>query len=364
MKKILFFIAIMMLSIDAYSYQNAIPVDGNGTQIGTTNNPLHATLTGNIGIGTARPSATLDVEGTLSTALFQGNGVGTGTLTPAIGVGTSHPFGYVEVNMGSQGGPTQWALSIIGNNAGVTGLGDNNSNILVSNSNSAGFAEYNATNNLGPGSDIIGLGISGSTANSHNTYPGAAYIYTTGSTPFAISANATVNTIPGIIVTTANNVGIGTFGPTTSQPFEIGNAQFDIMANGNIGIGTINPTAQVQAVASSPIINSTSNNAGGLGALAAFNSSGDESAIVCTGTSYAIPRTCGVLTSAGRPFNFGNFSGSIFQTIDSNGNIGIGSANPDSILNIPSLKSTTGTRYICIGTTGRITSSASACSGT
>ena len=31
---------------------------------------------------------------------------------------------------------------------------------------------------------------------------------------------------------------------------------------------------------------------------------------------------------------------------------------------IPSLKSTTGTRYLCIGTTGTITSSASACSGT
>jgi hypothetical protein len=64
--------------------------------------------------------------------------------------------------------------------------------------------------------------------------------------------------------------------------------------------------------------------------------------------------------------------------ITMNGNIGIGSASPGQLLDvqgtvrvlgggiitIPSLKATTGTRYLCIDTVGNVTSSATACSGT
>jgi hypothetical protein len=51
--------------------------------------------------------------------------------------------------------------------------------------------------------------------------------------------------------------------------------------------------------------------------------------------------------------------------IDSNGNVGIGTiTSNNSVLEIPSLKATTGTRYLCIDTNGAISSSASACSGT
>lgn len=38
--------------------------------------------------------------------------------------------------------------------------------------------------------------------------------------------------------------------------------------------------------------------------------------------------------------------------------------NPDGSTVIPQLKSTTGTRYVCVDTTGKLTSSATACSGT
>ena len=46
------------------------------------------------------------------------------------------------------------------------------------------------------------------------------------------------------------------------------------------------------------------------------------------------------------------------------GNVGIGTTSTDAALTIPALKSTTGTKYLCINTSGKVISSASACSGT
>jgi hypothetical protein len=51
-------------------------------------------------------------------------------------------------------------------------------------------------------------------------------------------------------------------------------------------------------------------------------------------------------------------------TVLDNGNIGIGSTQPTGILSIPSIKATSGTRYLCIDSVGVVSSSASPCSGT
>jgi hypothetical protein len=46
------------------------------------------------------------------------------------------------------------------------------------------------------------------------------------------------------------------------------------------------------------------------------------------------------------------------------GNLGIGTFAPTAVVTIPSLKSTTGTRYVCIDTAGNLSSSAAVCTGT
>ena len=51
-------------------------------------------------------------------------------------------------------------------------------------------------------------------------------------------------------------------------------------------------------------------------------------------------------------------------TVLDNGNVGIGSITPSAIITVPSLKATSGTRFLCIDTIGNVSSSASACSGT
>jgi hypothetical protein len=324
---------------------------------------------GNVGINSTVPAGLLDVEGTLSTAIFQGSSynyqtnanIGIGTLSPmtsAIGVGTTSPrTGYVEINTGANDNVTQWSLAIISNQPGT----GNQGSILLNNTNTKGYSEFDATNDTGSANHFAGWGIGGSAATLN---PNGSYWYTGGLTNIALQTDYTQNTVPGIFISgdTAQNVGIGT--STPSQKFEVGLQSLDIMSNGNIGIGTIKPASQIQVVAATPTIQSVSNSSSSLGAVSVFNSASVGASLISTGSSYAIPNVIGILATTGKNFNFGSSGGSIFETIDQNGNVGIGSVNPNGILTIPSLKSTTGVRYLCISTTGVISSQAAACVGT
>lgn len=135
----------------------------------------------------------------------------------------------------------------------------------------------------------------------------------------------------------------------------------------NVGIGTTAPNQKFQIKESSTAntsFESWNTNASGLASFRAVNDTNKRAQLVCTGGSYVVPNVCGMLVTTGDKFSIGEEDGTQNVTVDGNGNVGIGSTSPNSILNIPSLKSTTGTRYLCIGTTGIITSSATACSGT
>ena len=134
----------------------------------------------------------------------------------------------------------------------------------------------------------------------------------------------------------------------------------------NIGIGTALPITQLEMRGSGSSFYGpqvTNTNSSGYAQFALYNSAGNGMLFFASGSGYAIPNTNGIFSSTGTSESFGKTNGTINVTIDPSGNVGIGSANPNSILNIPALKSTTGTRFLCIGTTGIVTS-ATTCTGT
>lgn len=316
-------------------------VDVFGT---TSNKALEINKVGNVGISTFNPFGRLDVEGT-APMIIQGN-LGIGTTNSAVGIGTYNPqLGWVEIHPSNTLQAGKWALAIIGNDNGSAGPGDDNANIISMNPNSQGFTEYDAMNDLG---NAAGIGISGSTASLN---PGGAYWYTAGTQSLAIEANGLVaGNHPGIIVTGTNNVGIGTFTPMAGNILEVGNRKIDIDPNGNVGIGSVTPdyplvikgtTAAINVVANDSLgaygfIGVTNTNSAGLGDFAVRNDGGHGFQMVATGSAYAVPNIYGILTDTGQNLSFANTGGSIFMTLDSNGNLGIGTANPQAKLTLGS----------------------------
>lgn len=171
--------------------------------------------------------------------------------------------------------------------------------------------------------DFIGLFVQNGVTPEVTSVNGVAYkgVWTMGDGGAYLGGRDVTNDIEFLMGTSTLGLGFG--GTVTAHPFQIrttNTSRIQIGTDGNVGIGTSTPNAR----------------------LTVFG----------TGTG-ATPIQ-----------NWKNSDGSEKMVILNNGNVGIGSTAPDSILNIPSLKSTTGTRYLCIGTTGIVTSSAIACAGT
>lgn len=311
-------------SSDSYTFSS-----GNNGAV----NDMTILSAGNVGVGTPVPNGKLDVEGA-SPMVVQGN-LGIGTTIGAVGIGTYSPtLGFVEIKPSTNTPIGMWALAIRGNNNGTSVAGADNSNTLVTNSNSQGFADYEATNDLGPAVNVAGFGMSGSTANSHNTYPGAAYIYTTGATPFAISAHSDTNTIPGIIVTTSNNVGIGTFGPTTAQLFEIGNQLVDVTPTGNVGIGSISPHTALDVKGTARMTGFTMTTSPSSGYVLTSNATGDGSWSPATGGAGSGTVNSGTTGQAAFYSTGGTAVSGTSNLIFSGANIGISTATPGALMDI------------------------------
>lgn len=221
-------------------------VSGGSSQFITAPN-IGIGTTSNVGIGSLAPSATLDVQGTLSLAHFGGN----------IGIGTFNPSNLVEINYKTKNTYPAYAFKIIGDNDGTSTSG-NNANLASVNINSLGYTEYDAVNNA---NDAMGIGMGGT--NSANS-PDAAYWITGGAQSLNIEANyPSRGHNPGFTVDSTNNVGIGSMAPMAAldvgsgsvcighickNAWPSGTSQWSgtspIYFNGNVGINTATPVTQ------------------------------------------------------------------------------------------------------------------------
>ena len=113
-------------------YNNGGTLSWNGSAVGGG-----SILTPNVGIGTSSPSGILDVEGTLSPAIFFAN------TTQNVGIGTSIPKDYLNVISQNSGGLT---IGSIG--GGIGGIDANTSLMLHFNNNLTDYSNnnYSVTN--------------------------------------------------------------------------------------------------------------------------------------------------------------------------------------------------------------------------
>jgi len=380
-------------SVKAY-VDTAISGVSNGGWTDGGTNVYNSTTSDNVGIGTTTPTTKLTVNGTVAATAYTGDGsaltgisagawvdggtnIYTPTTTDNVGIGTTTPSASTleivknaaqPVLKVSSSSSARGDFLIIASNGNV-GIGStspttqsvvvrqatNNVLGLINSSSSgsgagAGIQAISDDNAAVVSGDRLGFYTFGGSADTGDTIVnGGAVVGYADGTYSASSAPTDIclENAPSGSTTRACNL--------------------RVKSTGNIGIGTALPGTALDVNGSSAanITTRTVNtNSSGLASFRVSNSAGNGFEMVATGSGYAVPNTFGPLVTAGQSLSFGESDGTINMTIDGNGNVGIGSSAPNSILNIPSLKSTTGTRYLCIGSTGVITSSASACSGT
>ena len=294
----------------------------------TGSNVVLQPVSGNVGVGSTNPGQLLDVNGSIrvtstnplyfgsdNTASIQASAATSGdmrfltnnneymrvTSVGTVGVGTSTPNALLDVRGNIYFGPTS------------NGTGGNQQR-LTSDGSGASLRFQSPSN-------IIIQPNSGA----GKTTFSATNVCEDGSNFCVGSSNVGIGTWISSNLLSVAGGGIGVGATISSAYVALASAPAGgIIAEGNVGIGTTNPQA----------------------------------ALVITRGNVGI----GTWTAAG-----GNL------IINGGGNVGIGSAWPQAELDLgtsstplamPGIKSTTGTRYLCINTNGVVISSASACSGT
>lgn len=217
-------------------------------------------------------------------------------------------------------------------------------------------------------SPIIGTGITVSSANIITDTSTGTKIGTSTSQKLGFY-NATPIVQPtGNVCTALQNLGIVASCTETSGLLTAGTGSNAYLASGNLGVGGDSTGGRIEITGSSAVTDFNS-----------VNTSGSANAIAYGSTVSAVAK---MLTG----FISGDSSGRFLMLTDGKTSWGPGSSGRDVYLYrsatntltldsdgaggtsgkliIPNIKSTTGTRYVCVTTTGLITSSASACSGT
>lgn len=377
---------------------------GGGWVDGGTN--IYASpTTDNVGIGTTTPTAVLLVENAGTQDSFRVNDL-VADATPFVvnaggnvGIGTSNPTALFLVQ--TTGGSSNRFEVATGSAPSVTMRADaatsgdllNIQGLALTTGNGIDVSSSSASQTV----PLVSMAQSGASSGgtlrvnqSSATSTGRAVHITNAGTfdSFLVEDVATDST--PFVIRSDGNVGIGTTGPTqalhvvgtVSATAFVGDGSSLTGVGGwtdagafvsattstdNFGIGTSAPFNKFQirgSVASNLSAHVINTNASGVASFISENDTGKSAQLVCTGGSYAVPNLCGMIVTTGDNFTIAEADGTQNLTVTGTGNVGIGSTAPNSVLNIPALKSTTGTRYLCIGSTGIVTSSASACSGT
>lgn len=303
-------------------------------------NPFIITSSGNVGIGTFTSTSNLTIVSAANSttpvamtfnSLGSANGVslsssstsvtGSQAILAILASGVSGQLGGLQID--SRGGPTGFGLKVLDVSGDTTPF-------YIDNTGSVGIGTASPTAQL----DLR---------------------YQASTVPFKIGNSATDSAGAYMIVNSSGNVGIGT--TTPQQKLQVVGT---VTATDNIGIGTTLPNANLDLKGAGPIIrlNSTDTTTNTFTKYGNSNAN-DQIEFGLEGTTEDFR-----INHSGNHNMWLGTNDTVRVFINNNGNVGIGSSAPNSILNIPSLKSTTGTRYLCIGTTGIITSSATACSGT
>jgi len=254
-------------------------IEGKNVGIGTaftggTGEGALTVMNGNVGIGTWVPKGQLDVEGTLSTAIFGGNiGIGTG------GANANPSLYFINrPNYGLYYSPGASGVAITVN--GTSSLLVNATNGLKIPSGSifswaSGTTADGTTADTGIsrlGSDIVAVG-NGSSANATGTLVAANIGIGSTNPGSLLDINGTV--VGGVRILGGNNVGIGTTFISTSG--------LSVM-NGNVGIGTWIPGTALQVANTISFVSEYNN--GSQGAAFTINwNNGNKQKVTLTGST-------------------------------------------------------------------------------
>ncbi len=356
---------------------NANSIRSSGTFYINNSNTSNVVLGGgggNIGIGTAVPTATLDVRsgnipvqwGSTSTAYGQLNYSG-GTAT-VLSVGAT-PIGFgvnstVKLTIGSSGNvgigtttpdsplqvfgvnaSTGNSLKISGNlSMGGYDLAEDglsrgllNAKLYDSTGSFNGYIQYTTPGAIGPA--ILFRDTGGLNAN-------RAYIQLQNSTK---DLTFNVKDTERLRITNTGNVGIGTSSPVSTlsvkgivgvNPFTVSSSSdasmFTILQNGNVGIGKATPAYMLDILSMDPtatngqVINIGHNGSGGQASYAYFQSNGTNGGRVGWDGANGVFRIDALYSNNDiyiAPAGTG-------RTIIPNGNVGIGTTSPISTLSV------------------------------
>ena len=326
--------------IGATAPASKLGVNG-GVSIGATYSGTNAApsngliVQGNVGIGTSSTLAPLQVFSNGSAGVR----IGPGTSSDVIITNGGNSTSTLALTMGTDGSSrTSFNLTTTGH----TGTGNNTTAV-------DGEASDSET---GAGSSTIGVRGGATSVQTSGTKDNVFGVYglnvingsggtTTNSfgiygTPATVTAGTlTHNYAGGFNGWLVDGVGMGIGATLSSSYVTTTPPTGGLLVEGNVGIGTLSPRGALDV------------GTGNIYANQLITSSGSGSV---AGTSGLTLDPTGANTN--------------IVYINSSGNVGIGTNTPGAILTIPSLKSTTGTRYLCIDSSGNVSSSASACSGT
>lgn len=334
---------------------------GGWTDGGT--NVYNTDTSDNVGIGTTTPTSKLTVAGAITT---------TGTTAGSVVLSEASANGSNTVTVSAPSSLTGDRTCTVEDDA--TPFDSCITAPVASGWTDGGTDIYTSTT-----SDNVGIG---------TTTPTATLLVQNVSTSNSFRVNDSLNDVSPFVIDNAGNVGIGTFLPvsallymkqsadTSTSGFAVlntnltGSVRFwsDVGNNGrldgattganpvlinaagagNVGIGTTVASGRLHIVENTAYqIKVQNTDAGGgywnIGQMDNGSSSGGSRLVF-------VPDSATATSSA--------------LTLMNSGNVGIGTFSAGAILSIPSLKSSSGTRYLCIDTSGNVSSSASACSGT